>query len=124
MRENKRRWIAEQYDQRGTMGQPHVRSHQPGVISFTNINDKETAALTSTLEAAGIHTATYKKSGGTETPVIKVQRHKDIMILCVYIYPYLKTEWKRERIVEVWREAGWCICEQAEKDKRTETKRQ
>ena len=110
MRESTRKWLAETYDQRGSLGNPNRRTGNPSGISFHNINKRECETLRKVLEGGNIHTTSYKDSQHSEGYYVRVNRQKDILLLCVYIYPYLQDRGKRERIVNVWRKLGWCIC--------------
>lgn len=113
-----RKWVAEQYDQRGRLARPYRRTNTPGAITFTNINNRELTALKKPLEQDGMHTAMWKITKTEEGETLSIARQKDVIVLCVYIYPYLQVQWKREQMVETWRELGWCICDSKELNKR------
>lgn len=113
-----RKRIARLYDQRGTVYTAQKGTYNYPQILFPHLSFQEIAELKRILRTGLVTTRACKGEKRKRVYSFEIAKRKDVLEFCVLIYPYLKVEYKRNKIVEVWHEAGWCICDDVREEQK------
>ncbi len=111
MHPSTRKRLAEIYDESGQFNIPYSGTGESGSILVSCYNIKDVEEIRRLLEHNDVHTTVFKRKPPREGFTIFISKRRDVLLLCVTLFPYLKNQEKREKMVSNWRELGWCICE-------------
>ena len=105
-----RKWVAEQYDQRGSLTIARQSRYVCQQMRFHLTKIHEIAELRHILSVLDTHHNVKRREKENNACMVTISRRKDVFELCTLIYPYLQNEDKKKKMREAWHKLGWCIC--------------
>jgi hypothetical protein len=102
--------IAELYDHCGGISNYHKGNSLTTHVYFSNVHVDGIVALNKVLGGSVVHVYEIRTKVGDTTRRVTINNKQQILVLVHMMYPFLKNEKKKKKIRKVWRDAGWCIC--------------
>lgn len=110
MQQVTRKWIAKLYDQRGSINIRDRDKYKLTILQFSKGALWEVSKIRRGARSGSIFPCGGRDHRREGDYNLVIAERRAVLELCVLIYPYLKVEEKKDKMREIWREVGWCIC--------------